>query len=180
MDIAMTDLQVNLTLTSDTPNSMIFLDTYAGLNDIWYQFSVDGYGNISLWANSDGFEHLARYFLKMARSSKNPGYHAHHKLEFGSDLENPELTIGFCNKASVDIIGERLPYTRLIAVPRIGVLTTRSPSAGIPDRSGRLVVSAFTPHGVGRTVAVDREAEVVSKGEAESSGKNVVVPADWR
>jgi hypothetical protein len=85
-------------LTSDTPNSMKFLDTYAGLNDIGYQFSEDGHGNISLWANSDGFEHLARYFLKMARSSKNAGYLAHHKLEFGSDCENPELTIGLCNK----------------------------------------------------------------------------------
>jgi hypothetical protein len=94
----MADILVNLKLTSDTPNSMDFRDAHAGLDDIWYQFSADVDGNISLWANSDGFEYLARYFLKMARSSKNPGYHAHHKLEFGSGRENPELTVGFCHR----------------------------------------------------------------------------------
>src|SRR5215471_3753037 len=91
-------LIVHLTLTSDTPNSMNFLDTYEGLNDVWYKFSADADGNINLWANSDGFEHLARYFLKMARSGKNVGYHAHHKLEFASQQEYPELTIGFCSR----------------------------------------------------------------------------------
>jgi hypothetical protein len=94
----MTDINVNLRLTSDTPNSMDFRDAHAGLDNIWYQFSADVDGNVSLWANSDGFEYLARYFLKMARSKKNPGYHAHHKLEFGSGRENPELTVGFCHR----------------------------------------------------------------------------------
>src|SRR5215469_2368369 len=59
-----------------------------------------------------------------------------------------------------------------------GVVTSRLPSAGVPDRSGRFVVSAFTPHGMSRTIAVDRQAEVVSEREAESARKNVVVPAD--
>src|SRR5215469_6061908 len=63
--------------------------------------------------------------------------------------------------------------------PRWHESLPRLPSAGVPDRSGRLVVSAFTPHGMSRTVAVDRKAEVVSEGEAESARKNVVVPADW-
>jgi hypothetical protein len=94
----MTDIHVNLMLTSDTPNSMDFRDTYEALDGIWYQFSTDLDGSVGLWANNDGFEHLARYFWKMARSGKNPGYHAHHKLEFGSDRENPELTVGFCNR----------------------------------------------------------------------------------
>lgn len=89
---------VHLTLTTDRPNSMNFLDTYEGLNDIWYEFSADAQGNVNLWANADGFEQLARYLLKMARSGKNPGYHGHHKLEFGSEREYPELTVGFCNR----------------------------------------------------------------------------------
>jgi len=86
--------EVRLTLTRDTPNSMNFLDTYAGLNRIWYKFESDPSGNITLSANTDGFEHLARYFLKMARSGKHPGYHAHHSLEYGGGpVDEPELTI---------------------------------------------------------------------------------------
>jgi hypothetical protein len=89
-------IEVRITLTRDQPNSMNFLDTYSGLENIWYRFDADASGNINLWANADGFEHLARYFLKMARSGKNPGYHAHHHLEFGDrDESGPELTIGF-------------------------------------------------------------------------------------
>jgi hypothetical protein len=92
-------IEVHLTLTRDKPNSMNFLDTYSGLENIWYRFETDASGNISLWANSDGFEHLARYFLKMARSGKNPSYHAHHHLEFGDrDESRPELTIGFAER----------------------------------------------------------------------------------
>jgi hypothetical protein len=84
-------IEVRLSLTRDTPNSMNFEDTYAGLGDAWYRFDVDPTGNVTLRANSDGFEHLARYFLKMARSGKNPGYHAHHHVEAGM-MEGPELT----------------------------------------------------------------------------------------
>jgi hypothetical protein len=46
-------------------------------------------------ANVDGLEQLARYFLKMARSGRFLGRHDHRRLEFGSDRENPELTIRF-------------------------------------------------------------------------------------
>ena len=88
-------IDVHLTLTADTPNSMNFNDTYSGLNGIWYRFSADAEGNVELWANADGFEHLARYFLKMARSGKSSGYHAHHPLEFGQERDFPELTVGF-------------------------------------------------------------------------------------
>ena len=75
------------------PNSMNFEDTYSGLADVWYKFEVDPKGNVTLFANADGFEHLARYFLKMARTGKKNGYHAHHTLEFGRLPEGPELTI---------------------------------------------------------------------------------------
>ncbi len=74
---------------------MNFMDTYAGLNHPWYKFATDADGNITLSANAEGFEHLARYFLKMARTGKSPGYHAHHSLEMGKDNTEPfpELTI---------------------------------------------------------------------------------------
>src|SRR5262249_8492752 len=92
-------IDVRLTLTRDTPNSMDFRDTYLGLQDIWYKFESDADGNVTLWANADGFEHFARYFLKMARTGKNYGYHAHHSLEFGKRVPpGPELTIVFTNR----------------------------------------------------------------------------------
>jgi hypothetical protein len=84
---------VQLTLTVDTPNSMNFLDTYEGLTNLWYKFETDKDGNITLLANAEGFEHLARYFLKMARTGKENGYHAHHELEFNGKKLYPELTI---------------------------------------------------------------------------------------
>lgn len=94
-------IEIKLTLTRDEPNSMDFRDTYEGLNDIWYKLEIDKSGNIALWANADGFEHLGRYFLKMARSGKLDGYHAHHALEFGKrDEPGPELTIGYTNRHS--------------------------------------------------------------------------------
>jgi len=85
-------IEVHLNLTRDTPNSMNFRDTYAGLGDAWYKFDVDAMGNVTLRANADGFEHLARYFLKMARGQKKSSYHAHHYVESGK-MEGPELTI---------------------------------------------------------------------------------------
>jgi hypothetical protein len=87
-------IEVRLTLTRDKPNSMNFKDTYSGLDRIWYKFEADPIGNVTLWANADGFEHLARYFFKMARSGKSLGYHAHHRLEFGDNPgTQPELRI---------------------------------------------------------------------------------------
>lgn len=91
-------IRVVLELTKDSPSSMNFEDTYEGLADIRYKFERDDKGNIHLTANSDGFEHLARYFLKMARTQKNEGYHAHHSLDFDENREFPELIIGFSNK----------------------------------------------------------------------------------
>ena len=88
--------EVHLTLTCDKPNSMSFEDTYSGLDRIWYKCESDRNGNITIRANADGFEHLARYFFKMARSGKAVGYHAHHGLEFGDTSAPPELTIVFC------------------------------------------------------------------------------------
>jgi hypothetical protein len=84
---------VHLTLTCDKPNSMDFRDTYAGLENVWYKVEAGAGGNITLRANADGFEHLARYFLKMARTAKQVGYHAHHNAEFGRRDGGPEFTV---------------------------------------------------------------------------------------
>lgn len=101
-------IEVQLSLTRDTPNSMNFEDTYSGLEDIWYKFESDADGNVTLHANADGFEHLARYFLKMARTGKRHGYHAHHPLEFGKEPQHPELTVVFAE-------GSRLrPYGKSV------------------------------------------------------------------
>lgn len=91
-------VEVHLRLTRDTPNSMNFEDTYSGLEDVWYKFESDGAGNINLFANAGGFEHLARYFLKTARGGKRDGYHAHHSLEFGKESQGSELTTTFVDK----------------------------------------------------------------------------------
>jgi hypothetical protein len=86
--------EVRLTLTRDKPNSMSFEDTYSGLERIWYKFEASADGNVTLWANADGFEHLARFFFKMARSGKSLGYHSHQTAEFGgTPLSKPEVTI---------------------------------------------------------------------------------------
>jgi hypothetical protein len=85
--------EVHLTLTRDRPNSMNFIDIREGLDRVWYKFESDS-GNIILSANPDGFEYLARYFLKMARTGKQAGYHCHHALEYGgTPNEEPELKI---------------------------------------------------------------------------------------
>lgn len=88
-------IRVELELTADTPSSMHFADTYAGLQNPWYRFEVTQDGGVNLWANPDGFEHLARFFLKMARSGKVHGYHSHHTLESGQgpSTGEAELTI---------------------------------------------------------------------------------------
>ena len=93
----MTDtVKVKLELAIDTPQSMTFADTMTGLSGVWYRFAADPAGNVQLWATPSGFEHLARYFLKLARTPKASGYHGHHTLEFGGGppLGEPELTIG--------------------------------------------------------------------------------------
>lgn len=100
----MTDdtFDVHLTLTCDKPNSMDFRDTYAGLDDIWYKFEVEVNGSVTLLANADGFEHLARFFLKMARTGKYPGYHSHHSVEFGKET-GAELTVAFADRPSANV-----------------------------------------------------------------------------
>jgi hypothetical protein len=86
--------EVHFTLTRDTPNSMNFADILDGLEKRWYKFESDAQGNITLRANEQGFEHLARFFLKMARSGKILGYHSHHTVQYGDEPgSQPELTI---------------------------------------------------------------------------------------
>jgi len=68
------------------------------LGDIWYRIDVDVKGNVTLRANADGFEQLARFFLKMAGTGKNPGYHSHHSLEFGLKDQGPEVTVIFAER----------------------------------------------------------------------------------
>src|SRR6476661_4561376 len=89
-------IKVELDLTADSANSMTFADTYEGLSNVWYRFASDADGNIDLWATPDGFEHLARWFLKLARTGKALGYHGHHALESrgGPADGGPELTVG--------------------------------------------------------------------------------------
>jgi hypothetical protein len=89
-------IKVELELAADTPHSMTFADTYAGLDRLWYEFSSDADGNVALWATPDGFEHLARMFLKLARAGKAPGYHSHRPLASGGAPTGagPELTVG--------------------------------------------------------------------------------------
>jgi hypothetical protein len=96
--------EVHLKLTIDSPNCMNFLDTYDGLDNPWYRFTTDGVGNVTLLANPEGFEHLARFFLKMARTNKGPGYHSHHSLEFGKAgyPRHGELTIGIGEDPGAD------------------------------------------------------------------------------
>jgi hypothetical protein len=52
---------------------MNFVDTYAGLDDIWHKVEVDAKGNVDLKANADGFEHLARYFSRWPGARRIPG-----------------------------------------------------------------------------------------------------------
>jgi hypothetical protein len=94
-------IKVELELTADTPSSMNFTDTYEGIHDLWYLFDATPECGVNLWANPEGFEHLARIFLKLARSKKMDGYHSHHTLESGqgpSTGETAELAIGLMHE----------------------------------------------------------------------------------
>jgi hypothetical protein len=87
-------IKIQMELTADTPNSMSFADVYDGLKDPWYLFEANAHGGVNLCANEDGFEFLARFFLKMARGQKANGYHSHDSLELGKEsFGEPELTI---------------------------------------------------------------------------------------
>jgi hypothetical protein len=96
----MTNIDVKLRLTADTSSSMEFEDVYAGLTDPWYRFEGDADGSVNVWANPEGFEWLARLFLKLARSHKVDGYHSHHTLEFARrpPTGEPELTVGVVHR----------------------------------------------------------------------------------
>jgi hypothetical protein len=95
-------IKVELELTADTPSSMHFADNYEGLRDPWYRFEVTPEGGVDLWATPDGFEHLARFFFKMARSDKADGYHSHHTLESGQgpSTGEAELTVTVVHEPS--------------------------------------------------------------------------------
>ena len=99
-----TEIDVRLRLTVDTPTTMQFGDIAAGLKDPWFRFEAEQDGSVSLWANAEGYEWLARYFLKLARSEKVDGYHGHHHLEMtnGPIMGGPELTIGICRRPESD------------------------------------------------------------------------------
>ena len=55
----------------DTPNSMTFDEIYAGLDDIWYQFSSDPRGNIEMWGNPAGLESLVGTFSNSPEPRKS-------------------------------------------------------------------------------------------------------------
>jgi hypothetical protein len=79
---------------------MTFADTLRGLEDPWYKVETDAEGGVVLWANEQGYEHLARVFLKFARGRKDPGYHSHHPREFGADTTpgQSEWTLALCQR----------------------------------------------------------------------------------
>ena len=96
----MRNVKVDLALSEDGPLTMQFADIYAGLKRPWYHFDVRPKGDIELWANREGFEHLGRLFLKLARTKKDPTFHLHLPLEHrhgeAQILEGePEFRIGF-------------------------------------------------------------------------------------
>ena len=99
-------IKVELELSADTPNSMRFGDTYEGLETPWYRFEATLEGGVNLWATPDGFEHLARFFLKLARSDKVDGYHSHHTLESGGgpSTGDAELTITIVREPMVRLV----------------------------------------------------------------------------
>ena len=96
----MGNVKVSLMLSEDGPLTIEFADTYAGLKRPWYHVDVRPKGDVEFWANREGFEHLGRLFLKLARTAKDPRFHLHLPLEYHHErvqiLENePELRIGF-------------------------------------------------------------------------------------
>jgi hypothetical protein len=88
--------EIKLTLNADTPNSIGLEDCAEGLKSAWYKITAERSGEVTVFANPDGFEYLARLFLKFARCPKAEGFHIHEGLEFGHKPpdEGPELTIG--------------------------------------------------------------------------------------
>lgn len=95
-------IEIHFTLTTDEPDSISFEDTYEGLDDPWYRIDVDKFGGVTLWANEEGFEHLGRYFLKLARGKKEIGFHSHHSMEFGEDSHSPpEFTVTLCHAPDI-------------------------------------------------------------------------------
>ena len=92
--------EVNLQLTDDGPDCMDFDDTYQGLENIWYQVRVGDHGGVSILANPDGFEHLARIFLKLARTEKSAGYHSHHPLGSSCNSAVSRVDLGIASAYS--------------------------------------------------------------------------------
>ena len=92
--------RVELELSDDGPNKIDFMDTYGSSGESeWYKFEVDQDGSIYLNANKEGYEHLARYFLKLARTEKSEHFHTHHSLEFGQERnDGPELIISISSE----------------------------------------------------------------------------------
>ncbi len=98
-------VQVALTLSDDGPSAVDLRDTFAGLKRPWYRVDVEPDGSVTLWANREGFEHLGRYFLKLARTPKVDGFHTHHSLElqFGKEQISqgePAFTVAFNESAA--------------------------------------------------------------------------------
>jgi hypothetical protein len=85
---------------------MTCADTCVGLERVWYRFAADPDGNVELWATADGFGHLARYFVKLARTGKVSGFHGHSPLESGHYIV--QLTRGLSN---CDACGITLTYS---------------------------------------------------------------------
>src|SRR5262252_3926686 len=67
--------------------------------------------------------------------------------------------------------GERT-QKRKISDPEPGTVLA---SVGVPDGTGRIEVQALPPHHVGLAAAVNRHAEIIAEGKAESGGLDIAV-----
>jgi hypothetical protein len=88
---------IHLELVNDGPNAMSYQDCTRGLEEPWYSATGEQDGSVTLNANPEGFEFLARVFLKLARTPQPPGFHVHIPLVYQDYLHSdrkPELTLG--------------------------------------------------------------------------------------
>ena len=102
----MKKIKIDLTLLDDGANGIGYHDCAADLREPWYRAYGDPDGSVALNGNPEGFEFLARIFLKLARCPKDKGFHIHLPLAYADELEKwfgreePMLTIGILEKGT--------------------------------------------------------------------------------
>lgn len=94
-------IKIDLTLLDDGANGISYDDCASDLQEPWYRAYGDPDGSVALNGNPEGFEFLARVFLKLARCAKDKGFHIHLPLDYEEGLfsaERPEFTIAILEK----------------------------------------------------------------------------------